>query len=70
MADPVRSERPFGECEGFTKLAPSVAIFVFYGLSLGMLDLALKEIDLGFAYAVGDRDGGREGKHLRLTRHR
>src|SRR3712207_1354833 len=38
--------------EGFTKVLPSVAIFVFYGLSLGMLNLALKEIDLSFAYAV------------------
>jgi small multidrug resistance pump len=38
--------------EGFTRLAPSVAIFVFYGLSLGMLNLALKQIDLSFAYAV------------------
>jgi small multidrug resistance pump len=37
---------------GFTRLVPSVAIFVFYGLSLGMLNLALKEIDLSFAYAV------------------
>jgi small multidrug resistance pump len=38
--------------EGFTKLVPSVAIFVFYGLSLGMLNLALKQIELSFAYAV------------------
>ncbi len=38
--------------EGFTRLLPSVAIFGFYGLSLGMLSLALKEIDLSFAYAV------------------
>ena len=38
--------------EGFTRPLPSVAIFVFYGLSLGMLNLALKEIDLSFAYAV------------------
>jgi len=38
--------------EGFTKLLPSVAIFVFYGLSLGMLSLALKQIELDFAYAV------------------
>ena len=38
--------------EGFTRLLPSVAIFVFYGLSLGMLNLALKQIDLSFAYAV------------------
>ena len=33
-------------------MLPSVAIFVFYGLSLGMLNLALKQIDLSFAYAV------------------
>ncbi len=38
--------------EGFTRLVPSVAIFVFYGLSLGMLNLALKQIDLSFAYAL------------------
>jgi small multidrug resistance pump len=38
--------------EGFTRMVPSVAIFVFYGLSLGMLNLALKQIDLSFAYAV------------------
>jgi small multidrug resistance pump len=38
--------------EGFTRVLPSVAIFVFYGLSLGMLTLALKQIDLSFAYAV------------------
>ena len=38
--------------EGFTRMVPSVAIFVFYGLSLGMLNLALKEIELSFAYAV------------------
>ena len=38
--------------EGFTRLLPSRAIFVFYGLSLGMLNRALKEIDLSFAYAV------------------
>jgi len=38
--------------EGFTRVLPSMAIFVFYGLSLGMLNLALKEIDLSFAYAV------------------
>ncbi len=38
--------------EGFTRLLPSVAIFVFYGLSLSMLSLALKEVDLSFAYAL------------------
>ncbi len=38
--------------EGFTRLLPSVLIFVFYGMSLGFLGLALKEVDLGLAYAV------------------
>jgi small multidrug resistance pump len=38
--------------EGFTRLVPSVAIFVFYGLSLIMLSLALKEVELSFAYAL------------------
>lgn len=38
--------------EGFTRPLPSAAIFVFYGLSLVMLNLALKEIELSFAYAV------------------
>jgi small multidrug resistance pump len=38
--------------EGFTNLVPSLAIFIFYGLSLGMLNLALEQIDLSFAYAV------------------
>ena len=33
-------------------MLPSVLIFVFYGLSLGMLGLALKKVDLGLAYAI------------------
>jgi small multidrug resistance pump len=37
---------------GFTRLVPSVLIFVFYGLSLGFLGLALKRVDLGLAYAL------------------
>ncbi len=37
---------------GFARLVPSVLIFVFYGLSLGFLSLALKKVDLGVAYAV------------------
>ena len=35
--------------EGFSRLLPSVLIFVFYGLSLGSLGLALKRVDLSFA---------------------
>jgi small multidrug resistance pump len=38
--------------EGFTRLLPSVLIFVFYGLSLGFLGLALKKVDLSLAYAI------------------
>jgi small multidrug resistance pump len=38
--------------EGFTKPLPSVLIFVFYGVSLAFLGLALKKVDLGLAYAV------------------
>jgi small multidrug resistance pump len=37
---------------GFTKLVPSILLFVFYTLSLGMLTLALKRIDVSVAYAV------------------
>jgi small multidrug resistance pump len=38
--------------QGFTKLFPSVLLFVFYTLSMGMLTLALKKIDVSVAYAV------------------
>ncbi|WP_044557269.1 DMT family transporter [Halobacteriovorax marinus] len=37
---------------GFTKLFPSILMFVFYILSLSTLTLALKKIDMGMAYAV------------------
>jgi len=38
--------------EGFTRLLPSALIFVFYGLSLGFLGLALEKVDLSLAYAI------------------
>ena len=38
--------------DGFTKLVPSILLFVFYALSFGMLTLALKRIDVSVAYAV------------------
>jgi len=38
--------------EGLTRLVPSILLFVFYTLSFGMLTLALKRIDVSFAYAV------------------
>ena len=38
--------------QGFSKLIPSVLIFVFYGLSFVGLTIALKKIDVSIAYAV------------------
>jgi small multidrug resistance pump len=38
--------------EGFSRLVPSILIFVFYGFSFAAFTLALKRIDLSFAYAV------------------
>ncbi len=38
--------------EGFTKTVPSVAMGVFYLLSLTMLTLALKRFDVSVAYAI------------------
>ncbi|HMK45105.1 MAG TPA: multidrug efflux SMR transporter [Methanocella sp.] len=38
--------------DGFSKLIPSAAILGFYLLSLGLLTLALKKIDVSIAYAI------------------
>jgi small multidrug resistance pump len=38
--------------EGFSKLWPSVFVFVFYGLSLGLLVLVLEKFEVSIAYAV------------------
>ncbi|MDH5606531.1 MAG: multidrug efflux SMR transporter [Anaerolineae bacterium] len=38
--------------QGFTKLTPSIMVFVFYVASTGFLTLALKEIDLSIAYSI------------------
>jgi len=37
---------------GFTRLIPSMLIFIFYGLAFTMLTLALKKLDVSIAYAV------------------
>ncbi|MBN1929277.1 MAG: multidrug efflux SMR transporter [Chlorobiaceae bacterium] len=37
---------------GFSKPLPSAMIFVFYGLSLTFLTLALRTMPIGFAYAI------------------
>jgi small multidrug resistance pump len=38
--------------EGFSRVVPSILLFVFYTLSFSMLTLALKRIDVSIAYAV------------------
>jgi small multidrug resistance pump len=38
--------------EGFTKLWPSVFVFVFYGASLGLLVLVLEKFEVSIAYAI------------------
>lgn len=38
--------------DGFTKLVPSILIFVFYAASFAVLTFALKKIDIGIAYSV------------------
>lgn len=38
--------------EGFTRLLPSVLIFVFYAGAFTALTLALKRLDVGLVYAI------------------
>ena len=38
--------------DGFSKLAPSILVCVFYGISFYAFSLAIKKIDLSTAYAV------------------
>ena len=38
--------------EGLTKLWPSVLLFVLYGLSFGMVTIAIKRIEVSVAYAI------------------
>jgi small multidrug resistance pump len=38
--------------EGFTKLAPSVLVLVFYGISLAALVFVLEKMQVSIAYAV------------------
>jgi small multidrug resistance pump len=37
---------------GFTEPLPTVAIFVFYGLSIAFLTLAIQHIEISVAYAI------------------
>ena len=38
--------------EGFTKLVPSILVFIFYAISFYLLSQVLKTIPLGIAYAI------------------
>jgi small multidrug resistance pump len=38
--------------EGFTKIVPSILIFVFYGICFTFLTFALKRLEVSVAYAV------------------
>lgn len=38
--------------EGFSKLVPSILVFVFYGISLGLLVLVLEKYEVSIAYAI------------------
>lgn len=38
--------------EGFSKILPSILMFVFYGLCFTILTLTLKKLELGVVYAV------------------
>ena len=43
--------------QGFTKILPSVFIFVFYGGSFSLMPLVLKKIDISVAYAIWSGTG-------------
>lgn len=38
--------------EGFTKLIPSILVFVFYGLSLAALIFVLEKMEVSIAYGI------------------
>jgi small multidrug resistance pump len=38
--------------EGFTKLLPSVLIFVFYALAFTLMTFAVRKLDLSLTYAI------------------
>jgi small multidrug resistance pump len=38
--------------EGFTKLVPSILVFVFYGISLAALVFLLEKMQVSIAYAI------------------
>lgn len=43
--------------EGFTRLVPSVSVGLFYLISISLLVLTLKRVDIGVAYAIWSEMG-------------
>lgn len=37
---------------GFTRMLPSVLLFILYGLSFGLMTVAVKKIDMSVSYAI------------------
>jgi small multidrug resistance pump len=37
---------------GFTRMLPSVLLFVLYGLSFGLMTVAVKKIDMSVSYSI------------------
>ena len=38
--------------DGFTRLLPSVAVCILYGMAIWLMSLALRRLDMGLTYAV------------------
>ena len=38
--------------QGFTKIVPSILVFVFYTISFAFITLALKKLDISITYAI------------------
>ncbi len=43
--------------EGFTKLIPSILVFVFYGISLAALVFVLQKMEVSIAYGIWASSG-------------
>jgi small multidrug resistance pump len=39
-------------CDGFTRLVPSIIVLIGYSISFFALSLAVREIPIGYAYAI------------------
>jgi small multidrug resistance pump len=37
---------------GYSRLVPTILVFVFYGLSMGLMSIVMKRIDVSVTYAI------------------